>query len=77
MLLTAMATAVSQHVRHLGFSKKYIFSKTAANFLEISRKHVLTASNRNMIKNSVEKKKLEQTFVKKLQFSISNFNLHN
>ena len=54
-----MATAVSQHVhhlgRHLGFFKNFTFSKTAANFLEFSRKHVFTASNRNIlvIKNTV------------------------
>ena len=52
-----MATVLSQHVRHidchLGFLKKYILRKTTANFTEISRKHVLAASNRNTIKNSV------------------------
>ena len=41
-----MAIAVLQHVhhrgRHLGFFKTFIFNKTAANFLEISRKHVFT-----------------------------------
>ena len=36
-----MATVVSQHVRHLGFFKNLISRKTAANFTEISRKHVL------------------------------------
>ena len=51
-------------------------SKTAADFLEINRKHAFTASNRNIIKNRVEKKKLELTLSKKLQFSHSNFNLH-
>ena len=39
-----MATVVSQHVRHLGrplgFFKKFILRKTAANFTEISEKHV-------------------------------------
>ena len=50
-----MATVVSQHVRHLGcylgFFKNFILSKTAANFTEISRKHVFAASNRNIIEN--------------------------
>ena len=50
-----MATVVSQRVRHLGrhlgFFKNYILRKTAANFTEISRKHVFAASNRNIIKN--------------------------
>ena len=54
-----MATVVLQHVRHLGrrlgLFKSFIFSKTAPNFLEISRKHVFAASNRNMIKNRVER----------------------
>ena len=36
---------------HLGFFKNFIFNKNAANFLEISRKHVFTASNMNLIKN--------------------------
>ena len=52
-----MATVVSQHVRHLGrhlgFLKKVILRKTAANFTEISRKYVFAASNRNIIKNRV------------------------
>ena len=51
-----MATVVSQHVRHigrhLGFFKHFILRKTAANFTEISRKHVFAASNRNIIKNT-------------------------
>ena len=50
-----MATVVSQHVRHLGcylgFFKNFILSKTAANFTEISRKHVFAASNWNIIEN--------------------------
>ena len=58
-----MATAVSQlvhhHGRHLGFLKKFIFSETVAS-LEISRKHVFAASNGSIIKDRVEKKKLEQ-----------------
>ena len=40
----------------LDFSKKTIFHKIAANFTEISRKHVFAASNRNTIKNRVKKK---------------------
>ena len=59
-----MATAISQHVHHFGFFKNFIFSKTAANFLEISRKHVFTALKRNIIKNRVEKKKLGQILSK-------------
>ena len=55
-----MATVVSQHGRHLGrhlgFFKNFIFSKIAANFLENNRKHVFTASSRNIVKNRVEKK---------------------
>ena len=65
-----MATAVSQHVRHLGFFKTFIFSKTVANFLKISRKHVFTASNSNIIKNRVEKKKSEQILSKGQGFLI-------
>ena len=61
-----MATVVSQHGRHigrhLGFFETFILRKIAANFTEISRKHVSTASNRNIIKNRVKKKKLEQMF---------------
>ena len=64
-----MATAVSQHTRHLsrhlGFFKIFIFSKVAANFLEIGRKHVLLALNRSIIKNNVEKKKLEHILSKR------------
>ena len=51
-----MATAVSQHVRHIGRHlgfKKIISRKTAANFTEISRKHVFAASIRNIIKNKI------------------------
>ena len=61
-----MATVVLQAVRHfgrhLGFFKNFI--KTAANVLEIGRKHVFIASNRNVIKNRIEKKKLEQILTK-------------
>ena len=75
-----MATVVSQHVRRLGrclgFFKNFNLPKTAAYFLEISRKHVFAASNRNIIKKRVEKNKLEQ-ILSKLHFSDSNFNLHN
>ena len=52
-----MSTTVSQHVhhlgRHIGFFKNFILPKTAANFTEISRKHVFAASRRNIIKNRV------------------------
>ena len=51
-----MATIISQHVHHLGFFKHIIFSKNAANFLEVSKKYVFTASNANIIKNRVEKR---------------------
>ena len=60
--------------RHLGFLKNFIFSKKAANFLGISRKHMFTASNTNIIKNKMKKK---TNFAKKLQFLFSNFNLQN
>ena len=43
---------------------KNILSKTAANYLEISRKRVFTASNKNIIKIRVQKKKLEQIMSK-------------
>ena len=36
----------------------------------LSRKHVFTASNRNIIKNRVEKKKLEQILSKSYRFFI-------
>ena len=79
-----MATVVSQHVRHLGrhlrrhlgFFKKTVLCKTAANFTEISRKHVLAASNRSIIKNRAYKK-ITPNFLKNLQFSISNIKSHN
>ena len=45
-----------------------IFSKTAVNFLEINRKHVLTAPKSRMIKNRVEKKKLEKILPKTYSF---------
>ena len=56
-----MATVVSQHFRHLGrllgghlgFFKKFILRKTAANFSEINRKYVFAASNRKITKNRV------------------------
>ena len=69
-----MATAVSQHVRHLGrhlgFFKNFIFCKTAASFLEISRKHVFTAWSRNIILNNrvVKKKLAEQILSKSYSF---------
>ena len=48
-----MATVILQHIRHLGFFIKIILRKTAANFTEISRKHMFAASNRNVIENIV------------------------
>ena len=52
-----MATGVSQKGRHNGchpeFSKIFILRQIAANFTEISRKHVFAASNRKIIKNRV------------------------
>ena len=52
-----MAKVISQHVWHLGchlgFLLKNYFAKNAANFCEISRKHVFAASNRNIIVNGV------------------------
>ena len=48
-----MTTVVLQHVCHLGLFKNFILRKTAANFTEISRKHVFAASNGNIIKNRV------------------------
>ena len=52
-----MAAVISQHVsqlgHHLGFSKNiYILRKTAANFTEISRKHVIATLKRNIIENT-------------------------
>ena len=67
-----MATAFSQHIhhfgRHLGFFKKcffaysftFNFNKNAAIFLEIGKKHVFRATNRNIIKNNVEKSGKEE-----------------
>ena len=71
-----MATVVSQHARHLdrhlGFFKNFIFSKNAANFLEISRKHLFRTSNMNVIKDRVEKKKLKQILSKSFNFRFQN-----
>ena len=71
-----MATAVLQHVRHLGrhlgFFKKFTLHKTAANFTEISTKHVFATSNRNIIKNRILEKKLEQIFSKRYIFLFQN-----
>ena len=58
-----MATVVSQHVRYLGRHIRFL-----KNFLEISRKHVFTAPNTDIIKNRVEKKKLKQTLAKSYSF---------
>ena len=45
-----MTKVISQHVCHLGrqlgFFEKSIFSKIAANYFELSRKHVFQASYR-------------------------------
>ena len=43
---------------------KMIFSKTEASFLEISKENIFIASNTNISKNRVEKKKLEETLSK-------------
>ena len=71
-----MATVVLQHVhhfgRHLGFFEYFVLRKTAANFTEISRKCVFAASNWNIFKNRVQKKKLEQVFQK---FTVFYFEL--
>ena len=67
-----MATVVSQHVCHLGrlfgLFKNFIFSKTAGNFFELSRKHVFIASKRNIFKSREKKKKIEQTSSKHYRF---------
>ena len=53
----------------LDFSKILFYAKIAANFTEISRKHVFSASNRNIVNNiESRKKKLEQIFLKNLVF---------
>ena len=49
-------------------SKKIILRKTTENFNEISRKHVFAASNWNIIKNKVQKKKKEQILSKSYSF---------
>ena len=71
-----MATVVSQLVhhlsRHLGFFKKFILRKTAANFTDINRKHVFASPTRNTVKNRVKKMKLQE-MLSKLQFPISSF----
>ena len=63
-----MATVVSQHIRNLNWSpsqvdffKSFIFEQLNCRltFLKIVEKHVLTFSNWNIIKNKVEKEKLE------------------
>ena len=75
-----MAIVVSQHVRHidrhLGFFENFLLRRTAANFTEISRKHVFAASNTNTIKNIVKKRNYNK-FSQKFNFLISNLNLHN
>ena len=69
-----MATVVSQHAHHIG---RHLGRKTTANFTEISRKHMFAASNRSIIKNRALLKVTLTNFLKNLQFSISNFILHN
>ena len=57
-----MAAVVLQHIYFgaiLDFSYFLILPKSAANFLEISRKLVFTASNRNIIKIKVKNNNLE------------------
>ena len=67
-----MTTVVSHHVGHLGrllrFFQKNILRKTAENFNEISRKHVFAASNWNIIKKRVQKKKEKQILSKSYSF---------
>ena len=69
-----MATVISQYVRNigrlLGFSKCFILPKTAANILEISRKHVFAASDRNILNKWGVREEITTNFVKKLQFLI-------
>ena len=50
---------------------KFHLRKTAANFPEISRKHVFGASNSNI------KRRNSHKFCQKLEISISNVILHN
>ena len=69
-----MVTAVSQHVRHLG--RNFGFNKTVANFLEVNIKHVVTASNRSIIRNRVKKEDIRTSFFQKVAVFFSNFNLH-
>ena len=52
----------------LDFSKIFVLRKNAANFTEISIKHVFADSNRNIIGNRVKKKKLEQVIPKIYSF---------
>ena len=58
--------------RYLGFFKIFIFSKTAENVLEISRKHIFYSLKREYIKNKVEKNKLKQV----LSNSYTDFLIH-
>ena len=41
-------------------SNNFIFSKITANFLQLGKKHLFTALIRKIMKNRVEKTKLEQ-----------------
>ena len=46
-----MATFFSQHVRHLGYFKKFILHKTEANVTEISRGQVFAEIRTNLLQN--------------------------
>ena len=50
------------------FFKSFDFSKFAASF--VSRNHVFTTSDGNIIKNEVEKKKTEQILFKKIKLFV-------
>ena len=49
-----MATVIGQHGYHLGFFKNFIFSKFAANLLEINRKRIFIGSNREIFKKKMK-----------------------
>ena len=63
-----MATVDSQNVRHLGrhlgFFKKFLLRKTAANFTEISRKHMFAASDMILIKKQSLKEEIRTNLSK-------------
>ena len=65
-------------------SRKSGFSRNNLNRTEdvigvdsIRRKHLFIALNKNIIKNRMEKKKLEQFLSKGYDFAISNFSLYS